>query len=209
MNLSLLGNIRKYASLKNINYVLFGITCLAFLYIVGFGSKAALFGDGQEYLYMQEAFANHLSPDIRPVDLEKSQQILYANGDKVPDGYLNGLKNFLLNNPEPGQQYWGAFIAKNGKAYCYHFWMYSLSCLPVELFLKVFHLNQLKSFQITNLLFLFLVIWYLFFKSKLSESRKLIAGVLFLFSGNIWYIIRTHPEIFLLVSSFFSLVVII
>lgn len=196
MYFSFLKIIRERLTLKIVNYMLFGIICLAFFFVTGIISKASLFGDGQEYLFMQEAFVNHFSPDIRPVDLETSQQILYAKGDTVADGYLSGLKGLLLNNPTPGQQYWGAFIAENGKAYCYHFWMYSLCCMPVDLFLKAFHFNQLKSFQITNLLLIFLVIWYLLFKSRLTELQKFIAGILFLFSGTIWYILRTHPEIF-------------
>ncbi|MFW5803870.1 MAG: hypothetical protein ACOCWG_01410, partial [bacterium] len=162
-------------------------------------------GDGVEYVFMQESWNNHFSPDIRTEDLNSSLKILQKNDIYDPYGYLTGLKGFFKESKDPLSQYWGVFKSYSGKHYCYHFWFYSLLNVPARKILSFFHFNELKSFQITNILLLILVLIYIISGSKLNELEKFLAIILFTISANLWYLRWPHPEVFSSVTLFFSI----
>jgi len=145
-------------------------------------------GDGNEYFLMLESLSNHLSPDLRQRDINNS--------------YIGGINAF----GETADPYWGYFQGRDNKWYSKHFWAYSLSCVPVRTILKLFGLDVVKSFQITNALLFILMLLVINFFSKLEEGQKLFFMLLLTFSPALWFIPWTHPEIFILSFVTLSLV---
>ncbi|MDP4227566.1 MAG: hypothetical protein Q8910_14420, partial [Bacteroidota bacterium] len=164
------------------------IFCLSFFFIssfyfcikITFFIPPSLSGDGAEYLLISEAFYNHGTPDIRPEDARGAQNILYGNGDKGMHPYYAGLSGFLKQPHKLLDQYWGLFASKNSRLYGYHFWFYSLTVVPLIFLLKLLGLNQLLAFQLTNYLFMLLVLAYIIWFSKLRDKLKMLAMFLFL-----------------------------
>lgn len=133
--------------------------------------KPALYGDGNEYLQMIISFTNHATANLLPEDI--NERNLFIQGIDPYSGYYKDL---------------------NGQFYSYHFWFYSLLCVPVYFFLEIFKIYPLKVFQITNVIFLFFV-GYQLLKSPLEKKKKiwLIIGLI----NPIWlYVPWSHPEVF-------------
>lgn len=143
------------------------------LIILAFALKPARMGDGQYYFAMLEGLANYLSPAITD---EVARIVLARMG-------LNTQTGMVLQGVD-------------GNLYAWHFWAYSLVCVPAYWLLKILGLDTLLAFQLTNA---FLIIWtcsYLLLRSGLNRAaRNFIAGG-FLLSTATLYFQWTHPEIF-------------
>src|SRR5690606_35843148 len=129
--------------------------------------------DGQYYLAMLEGLANHFSPAITH---EVAQTVFDRTG-------LDTQAGMVLRGTD-------------GNLYAWHFWAYSLACVPAYWLLKALDLDTLQAFQITNA---FLIIWslrFLVLRSSLGRAvRWLIAGG-FILSTATLYFQWTHPEVF-------------
>lgn len=164
--------------LQNIDIKYFLIVISIILFLSMLFIKPRLSGDGVEYFLMVESLENHFSPDLRENDKIDTIQIFEKNGTNYP------LPNL------------GFFEGLSGKQYCWHFWLYSLSNIPVKLVLKLLNANELKCFQITNVIFFLLSLWIVYFALKRDILKRNLLIILFLFNPAIWYIIWSHPEIF-------------
>ncbi|MFD0676201.1 MULTISPECIES: hypothetical protein [unclassified Paenibacillus] len=168
---------------KKIVFLLIAILIL----IWSFMSPPKRNADGLEYLAMTVSFANHFTPELTELDRNISQSIASANNDK-------------LNSEFPGY-----YQDKKSRYYSFHFWFYSLLCTPVYMILKIFNLNLLSSFQITNcLLFLFAFYWTLFV-SKLSDNLKIWLSSSLIFNPIVLYFNYTNPEVYSYVILYISL----
>lgn len=150
--------------------------------------KPYVSGDGIEYLLQTEAISNHLTTDIRGEDFDSS--------------YIS-FSDYSTELQYAKENYGGFHIAQNGKTFCAHFGGYALTVLPVKLILKIFNLNELRSFQITNALLYMISLLIVYFKLKISNKNKLLLLMLLMINPALYYITWTHTEVFS-----FSLVVI-
>ncbi|KPU43689.1 acyltransferase family protein [Oxobacter pfennigii] len=136
------------------------------------------YGDGFEYIYMLQALENHLTPDVLPQDIMDAQIILNQN-----------------NIVPYSDAYSGFFESLSGKMYSYHFFGYPLVVLPVKLVLKLFDINTLKSFQITNAIFYIISLWITYLYTEFDEKKKKILVLMLAVNPIIWYLRWTHPEV--------------
>ncbi|MCS7464246.1 hypothetical protein N0M98_29520 [Paenibacillus doosanensis] len=162
------------------------------LILVTLYHKPNRYGDGWEYFGMIVSFANHFTPDLKKEDIEIIHSTaLQYNID------ANVIKNI---------DYSGYFKDLSGNFYSYHFWFYSLICVPVFFMLKLFHLNTFKVFQITNAIFLIIMFWWILHKNSFSIRKKtwlILASIL----SPIWlYLPWSHPEVFSYVLLFIGLI---
>ncbi|MGP3789926.1 MULTISPECIES: hypothetical protein [Pseudomonas] len=143
------------------------------LLVMAFMMNPIRTGDGQYYLAMLEGLANHFSPAITH---EVAQTVFDRTG-------LDTQAGMVLRGTD-------------GNLYAWHFWAYSLACVPAYWLLKALDLDTLQAFQITNA---FLIIWslrFLVLRSSLGRAvRWLIAGG-FILSTATLYFQWTHPEVF-------------
>jgi len=193
-------------SLKQINLTLFCIIAFMLLFLFTKRITPAIYGDGQEYFLLNQTFVNHFSPEVRPIDLQTAEKNLEERGDSSHFGYFDGINNFIKSKPKPMRNFWGAYSSYDNKIYTFHFWFYSLLNAPVTLLLKLLKTDQLRSFQLTNSIIILSILAYIIFISTLSDVRKTLATLLFLISGNSWYISWSHPEIFSSACIFLALV---
>lgn len=145
----------------------------ALMIALAFALKPGRMGDGQYYFAMLEGLANHLSPAITD---EVAQVVLARTG-------LNTQTGMVLQGID-------------GNLYAWHFWAYSLICVPAYWLLKILDLDTLQAFQLTNAA---LIIWtcsYLLLRSGLNRavSGFIVGG--FLLSTATLYFQWTHPEVF-------------
>ena len=170
------------ASRKRSKYIIFAIVSLAILaYSLWIVPKRT--GDGREYILMTESFFNHGSPDLRDGDMAAYKRLreIYKFEDYIKKNY-NYARVF--------------FKAENGRLYSYHFWMYSLICLPAKAVLHYVPLNEVKAFQLTNALLLILALFHIVFKLQMNDVQKVLFLFLMIFSPAFWFVRWTHPEIF-------------
>jgi hypothetical protein len=150
-------------------------------------------GDGHEYALTLEAFTNHGTPAIKTSDVEslreyakQYQQIGYS------DEILGGIhKSFLAK-----KNCHGIFRSKSGLYFGYHFWFYPLFVLPAKLFLRITGFNELKAFQLANVVLIILAIAYILFISRFKIATRYVLIFGLFSSGIIYYIKWSHPEIF-------------
>lgn len=167
-------------------------------------------GDGLEYLFMSEAFYNHMSPDIRLRDVNK---FIYEYSQYKPLTTLvkqDAITQLALNlkiekNPGYNEQT-HLWTSKNNKVYFQHFWLYSFTNLPMRFIVDVLNLNPVRSFQFTNLAMILVVMTIIFFFTRLSTLMKTASALLFLYSSTFWYITWLHTECFTACLVFLSVI---
>jgi hypothetical protein len=162
------------------------ILLMVFLCLWSVINKPKLYGDGQEYLLMSISFSNHLTSNQIESDVEEWKTVLDKNN-------FGGKDNSL-----------GYFEDLKGNWYSYHFWFYSLLCTPIYLVLKLLHMNELKMFQIANIILMGFAI-YTLITSKMDRKQKIwmLIGLI----NPIWlYVPWSHPEVFTFVLLFISLI---
>jgi hypothetical protein len=144
------------------------------------------YGD-YEYAWMTDSFFNHASPDLRESDflehLRLKQKFVLADAG-TPLNYPNMI--------EKGHYY----LARNGKFYSHHFWIYSLFCFPVKWLLRLWGGNEFQALQISNSIFLIFAFFHIIFLARWSEIQKFFYVALILFSPVFWFLHWTHKEVF-------------
>lgn len=137
------------------------------------------YGDGYEYLFMSQSFQNHLGPDLLDSDIHSLEDILNATGVGVP-----------------AIPYSGYYQSNSGALYSYHFWLYSLVNVPVKAVVGLLSKNDLRSFQMTNVLFFLFSLWAIYLWANIEKNKKeLFIGVLAL-NPVLWYLVWWSPEVF-------------
>lgn len=149
-----------------------------------FSRAPSISGDGREYFMMSRGFLERGSPALHSQDLVALARL----GDSV------GFVEEALRAPK--LEWFGYFPARNGKQYCYHFWLYSLVNVPALAASRFFGFSPLRSFLVTNSLLIVLAAFILLFKTNLPAWAR--AGVLLMFLGGgaTFYLDWTGPEIF-------------
>lgn len=173
--------------MKNLNNceirVSYKYILIVFSFIVLFAMAKVVtpnrYGDGFEYLYMQQAFQNHFTPDVNTIDISDMQELSNAN-----------------NTPPPSDSYSGFFKSYSGKMYSYHFWLYPLVCSFFAEILNLFNLNTFRSMQITNAIFFIISLWVSYFYLNFDNRKKIILISLLSINPVLWYLTWTHPEVF-------------
>jgi hypothetical protein len=145
-------------------------------------------GDFVEYSLMAAALASHGTPDIR---IEDVQQVLRTNPEPgIADPWIRLAQGMRANQEIPA---WGFNRGRNGGIYAIHFFAYpALAAAPMRL-LQLAGLPTIKSFQIVNLGFLFILGMSLF-RLFASSDRALGGLMLFMLCGGLLYWNWTGPE---------------
>ncbi|MFH5181201.1 hypothetical protein ACHHV8_00295 [Paenibacillus sp. TAB 01] len=153
--------------------------------------KPNRYGDGWEYFGMTLSFVNHLSPDLRQEDIEMRHKV--AIQDNIDANIIKEI------------DYSGYFEDLKGDYYSYHFWFYSLICVPFYLMLKVFHFDTFKVFQVINSLMYILMIWWIIYRNSFCVKKKIWLVIVSFFNPILFYIPWSHTEVFSYVFLFIGL----
>jgi len=125
---------------------------------------------------MLESFWRHFSPEQLPSDAAAAHASLAAHGVA-----LGGVHD-------------GFFVTSSGQWFSYHFWFYSLLCLPAKAALHVLHADEIGACAWTNAL-LFVATFALVLRGRVSRAR--VAFVLLAAASPIvWYVTWPHAEVF-------------
>lgn len=192
-----MGNFKIFL-LKYYKYILFFSFAILFLNMTGHNISPCLTGDGLEYFLMNQSFKNHFTPDLQLRDVDSCKVILTSNHEsKILINNLDSIYNQIqkYNGGKLSWQPYGFYKSYNGKYYSYHFWGYSLLCLPVSQAFYYIGGNQVRSFQVTNTLLIILLLAYILFYSKINDFQKIFAIALYLLCGNLYYLLWSSPEI--------------
>lgn len=154
--------------------IVFSIGCV----ISVAGQKPILTGDAREYYLTAESFANHQTPDLRTED-------------------VNGVRGLFAQDFQetlPDQPF-GYFLARDGRLYSFHFWLYPLMTLPAQSILKWLGVDRLRAFAWTNTFFYLAALWSvaLFFRG--SRAQRLTFLGLSALNPVLFYLDWTHPEV--------------
>lgn len=154
--------------------IAFSIGCIVYVS----KQKPVLTGDAREYTLTAEAFANHLSPELRDKDIQS-----------IRGSFAQDFQEDLPDQP------FGFFPSNTGKLYSYHFWLYSLSTLPAQFVLKWAGADRLRAFAWTNLAFYLSALWGIagFFRG--SRAQKLTFLGLSALNPALFYLGWSHPEV--------------
>ena len=160
---------------------IFSIACLLLLV----QSPPIRIGDGFEYYYENQALFNHLSPDLRPADVEEFQSIMrrdYPQIGEFPDIHS------------------GYRMAENGEYYSMHFFGYSALCLPAKAVLHALGGDEMRALELTNVAFVILALLFAF---RLREPVLYLFAPMFI--GPLqWYLKWSHPEAMIFCSALVS-----
>ncbi|NRT37503.1 hypothetical protein BJV38_005598 [Clostridium beijerinckii] len=171
-------NLKEINNITKIILILFStVLLIAMCFII----KPDMYGDGQEYMLMTEAFENHFSPDVSINDINTAT--------------INYNFKFDLNR-EDKQYPFGFFISNEGKNYSYHFFLYSLFVMPIKVILGILNINQLRCFQIFNAIIYIFALWYIYIKIKICEKDKFFIIMQLICNPVLYYLVWTHAEVF-------------
>jgi hypothetical protein len=152
---------------------------LAFLAWMSLRTPMAL-GDSGDYLLTLEAFANHGTPDVRAEDAATLGQAAARSGIRGSFGDV-----------------WHQTRAsRTGRVYTWHFWMYSLTVLPVKLGLRLVGGNELAAPQIANAAFLLAAAWFVWLAPWLDRRVAAWWVALTVLGPPAWFCVWPHPEVF-------------
>ncbi len=157
-------------------------------------------GDGFEYALMTESFYNHFSPDLQLQDLLSFKYNIsdwYKMEEFPKKEYLDGVgwnlsqtKHIFKENIN------GFFYSKQGKFYCYHYYTYSLFCLPARIIGEWAGSPILHTFYKTNALLVIVTCLILLFYFSENLYISIFSALCFCFSSCYWYLGWEHTEIF-------------
>ena len=137
-------------------------------------------GDAGEYLTMAQSWTNHASPDARAEDFAGVGRIAHGNG------FLNA-KPRVGFFPSP----------RDGRFYCWHFWLYPLVAAPLKFALHAVDGNEFLAFSLLNALLFFGALAAAFrlgAPEKLPHRLALFA--LCAATPILWYLRWPTPEVF-------------
>ncbi len=125
---------------------------------------------------MLESFWRHGSPEQLPGDIVATRAMLAAHG-----AMLGGAHD-------------GFFVTDAGRWFSYHFWFYSLICLPCKAAIHLVHGDELGACAWTNAV-LFTGTIALALRGRVSRARGVFV-VLAAISPIVWYVAWPHAEVF-------------
>jgi len=156
----------------------------ALVVCVSLAMRATVAGDGTEYMSMLESLVGHGTPDQRPGDVERMGEVFRRHG--------------LAPVAEPTS---GFFLATDGRSYAYHFWFYSLVCVPMKLALRAVSGDELRALAFTNAALLVgTIAWLLRARRLLPRPDPVGPGVREVFVALavcgpvLWYVRWPHAE---------------
>lgn len=142
--------------------------------------KITVCGDLIDYILMTESFENHLSPHLTENDTAEAK--IMMKKDKIK-----------LDVPYPFSTY---YRADSGKYYCYHFWFYSLLCMPMKAFFNIIGHHQSRAFVVMNLSLFLLALWCAALLIETERIKKIFIILFLAINPVIWYITWIHTEVF-------------
>jgi hypothetical protein len=155
--------------------------------------KPARDGDAHEYALMQESLYRHTSVELRMGDLDALDRAAQKYDSISLDGITEILRRDIGSNKECSVGY---IRSDSGMYYSIHFLLYSLLSVPIRILLMLFGADTLLSFQVTNAVFVFLAVYYIYRVSSLDIYEKHWLAALFLLSGTTYYLFWIHPEVY-------------
>ncbi len=135
-------------------------------------------GDGVEYLLMTEAFGRHHTPELRDGDIAVvaercAQASLDANFAAMREAY---------------------YLARDGRLYCYHFWLYPLAASLLRPALLLLGVDLLRAPMTLNALALAAAVWWA--ASFPGRRAAVLLPLLTLASPVLFLMAWPHPETF-------------
>jgi hypothetical protein len=174
---------------RRITYIVVTVVCLWALILL---IKPERYGDGFEYLGMTVSIAQHGTPELRDADVSARRLLVTQN------------PNIDWIQPD-SKDHTGYYTARNGKEYCFHFWLYSGLNAVSYFIIKVLRGNPLNSFLATNLfLMVFLFLW-IAYRGKYQPRTRNWLLVFSVLTPALLYLPWSHPEVFIYVFLFLGL----
>lgn len=166
---------------------------LALLVLVALAlPRARIIGDGREYLLYAQAFATHLSPDIRPADIERVAGLM----ERTAPGFREMAAGFGNEETIGGLRYGRGFVtAPDGRLYSWHFWLYPMLVAPLLVIVQALGLAPAAAFTLFNGLCLAGALAYLLLRWQAPPWARFLLGGVFLLSGTTYYLWWSHPEV--------------
>lgn len=168
---------------NKLTWLLFGLIFVG-LFVFFFNYPVANSGgDIVEYFGMTQSLINHAGVNLTTQDYESLKQHLnpgyFVNTNAVEEngGFLYYMKG------------------KDGERYPVHFLFYSLLCLPVRIILHLFHINELLTLRLANLLLLSGTVIIIFSRFIKSTKKRLLFLLLTYLSPIAFFIIWPGPDI--------------
>ncbi len=155
----------------------FFAACAAIFLVYTYCNGFERHGDGFEYVYTTEAFYDHGTPFITPDEHRDISGVFRSRN--LPAPYA----------PE-------TFTTLQGRELVLHFWMYSLTVVPLKLLLRLTGLNTTVAFQLTNALFLIGACAFGMFWRTRVDRRRFWFVPLAAVGPAIWYVHWPSPEVF-------------
>jgi hypothetical protein len=151
------------------------MTLIAVILAIALARRARNAGDGWEYACMLESWFRHFSPEQRLADAESARAIVAAHAP-------------FFGDPRDG-----FFLTASGHWFSYHFWFYSLLCVPAKAILHLVRADEFYALACTNAA---LFAGAIALALRRASWRR-IAFILLAASGPIaWYITWQHAEVF-------------
>jgi hypothetical protein len=136
-------------------------------------------GDSAEYLLMAESLFNHGTPELQAQDVASFTATVQRHGLAGDVG-------------RPLSQY---ATAPGGRQYAVHFWAYPALVLPAKLALRIAGANELKAFQLTNVLAALALLAHVLLFSGLRRAERLLLALLLVTSPALPFLLWPHPEL--------------
>lgn len=135
------------------------------------------YGDGSEYhIQLESIYSNSW---FNQTDENITNLNSYSENTELGP-------NFFTEN-----RFAGFYEAKDGNLYGYHFWLYSLTNLPVKILTELIGINPLSSFQIFNSLIFLLLAIFIF---KFYKRSTLLVFLTIFANFSVWFLHWNHPE---------------
>lgn len=162
------------------------------------------YGDGPEYVMMTESFYNHQTPNLTKKDVAK-----YVDYLENKDFQIHRKGEFVkaLNMDNDNAMFLGFVKShENEKMYCYHFWMYSVFCVPARFILGYLQADIRAAGLMTNMFLIFFGAWLILRMKAFTQGQRIILALLLVFSPMLFYIDWTHTEVFSGILVFLAMV---
>lgn len=170
--------------MNKIIWAVFGIITVLLLVFFLLYQPTTSGGDMLEYFGITETL-------IKNKALHLTDEALGNLKNSLNPGYF---LNFEKSDWNGGLLYY--MRAKDGELYPVHFIFYSILALPFRLFLKLFQLNELNTFRITNLA-IFTTTAYIVMRYFLTSSfKRAVFLIVFYLSPLVWFLIWPGPDIY-------------
>ncbi len=157
-------------------------------------------GDGFEYVLMTESFYNHFSPDLQMQDLVSLKYNIHNSYKKIDFPKKEYIEQLCLMMNLPKHDFMrglvGYFYSKQNKYYSYHYYTYSLFCLPARIIGEWTDSPILHTFYKTNALLVIITCLILLFYFSKNVYISIFSALCFCFGVCYWYLGWEHTEIF-------------